>query len=44
MSSSIDNSTKASEEEKASQASNSNARNQGLGEVGLAGGGFLKCP
>ena len=41
---SADNSAKASEEEKASQASNSNAGNQGLGEAGLAGGGFLKCP
>ena len=44
MSSSIDNSVKVSEEEKASQASNLNARNQGLGETGLVGGGFLKCP
>ena len=42
MSSSVDNSIKALEEEKASQASNSNARNQGLGEAGLVGGGFLK--
>ena len=44
ISSSIDNSIKILEEEKASQVSNLNTRNQGLREVGLVGEGFLKYP
>ena len=44
MSSNVDNSIKVLEEEKASQVSNLNTRNQGVGEAGRAGQGFLKCP